>query len=174
MMSRFIGLAALGVALVAADQLIKYSIRNLMALGQSVPVVGDIIKLTYQTNTGAVFGIIKGANDYLIWIAIIAIGMILYLWDKFPRSLLARIFLVFILAGSVGNLIDRIFLGYVTDFIDIGFWPVFNLADSLVTVGVVGLVITMLQPDNTEKKTVKRAKAKTEPRVATKTKVKKR
>jgi len=131
--------------LLVIDQLTKLAIRTQVALNSSVPVVGNIFSITFIRNTGAVFGSLKGFNGIFIWTTVMAIGLVLYFWDSFPRNYPTRLFLMFIITGSVGNLIDRIFLGYVTDFIDFGFWPVFNLADSLVTIGVIGVVAMLVR-----------------------------
>ncbi len=88
--------------------------------------------LTLTTNTGAAFSLFQGQRYILIAISIIAIFFILKYYHErkyqFPLTL--------ILAGTIGNLIDRIFLGYVRDFIDLKFWPIFNIADTIITIGV--------------------------------------
>lgn len=135
----------LGALLLALDQLTKLAVRTFFHSSSSLQIIPNLFYLTYSQNTGALFGSFKGGNELLIWIALMAIGLILYLWDQFPKESCSAIFLTFILAGSLGNLIDRVFLGYVTDFLDFRIWPVFNLADSLVTIGIVGMVIIILK-----------------------------
>jgi signal peptidase II len=126
--------------LLVIDQLTKLAIRAMVPPNGSVPVFGNIFTLTFVQNTGAVFGSLKGFNGIFIWTTIIAIGLILYFWDSFPKNYPTGLFLTLIMTGSLGNLIDRIFLGYVTDFANFGVWPVFNVADSLVSIGVIGVV----------------------------------
>jgi len=124
--------------LVLADQLTKLLATKSLGSG-SIPVIGDILRLTYVKNTGAVFGILQNTNSILIWISFIVIGFILFYLDKLSKQEL--VFAALVLSGAIGNLIDRIRLGYVIDFIDLGFWPVFNIADSLITIGVIGLIL---------------------------------
>jgi signal peptidase II len=141
--TRKLNFVLLAVVLLVIDQLTKLAIRAMVPPNSSVPVFGNIFTLTFVQNTGAVFGSLKGFNGIFIWTTIMAIGLILLVWDSFPRNYPTGLFLTLILTGSLGNLIDRIFLGYVTDFANFGFWPVFNVADSLVSIGVVGIVVML-------------------------------
>ena len=134
-------LLAIGVALFALDQFSKWVIRNSMDVTQSIPIINKIFHITYIQNTGAVFGMLKGFGWAIVWLTIMALGIIVFYWDKFPNKFNSRLFLVFIVVGLVGNLIDRIVFGYVIDFLDFRIWPVFNLADSLVSIGVIGLIV---------------------------------
>jgi len=88
----------------------------------------------YTTNTGAAFGILQGQQLLLIVISFLVICFLLYYRKDYPLAL------GFLLGGTIGNLIDRLLLGYVIDFIDVGFWPIFNIADSFNTIGV-GLLL---------------------------------
>jgi len=142
---RFPWLVAIGVLLVIADQLSKYFVRTLMPEGAMVPVIRGFVYLTSTRNTGAAFGSLQNTNGILIWATLIAVGLILYLWNEFPKGRLSKVCLMLILAGTAGNLIDRIFLGYVTDFADFRVWPVFNLADSMVTVGISLLMMVLIR-----------------------------
>ena len=103
-------------------------------------VVDQITKhfLTTVTNTGAAFGILKGFNILLLVISLIALAIFFYVKDK-----KIKIPLTFLIAGIVGNSIDRIIFGHVRDFINLGFFPVFNLADSFNVVGVILLIIVL-------------------------------
>jgi signal peptidase II len=102
-------------------------------------------------NTGASFGIFKGHSFTLMIVDIIGIVLLLamafYIYRRLPNlvTLLNAIAFSLILAGTVGNLIDRIRLEHVTDFIDVGFWPVFNIADSAVTVGAAIIVFSLIR-----------------------------
>lgn len=127
---------------VAADQLSKFIIKNALVPGQSMPVIRDIFHLTYITNTGATWGLFKNNNTLFIFISLIAIGLFFYYYDKLPKPRLVN---AVILGGILGNLIDRIFLGAVVDFLDFRVWPVFNIADSCISVGVIVLLIFMIK-----------------------------
>jgi len=129
------------VILVIIDQLTKFLVTKNLVLSKSIPIISNILHLTYIKNTGAAFGIFQNMNSILIWVTFIVIGSILFYFDKIADSKLSSVFTAFILSGAIGNLIDRIRLGYVVDFIDFGFWPAFNIADSAITIGVIGLIL---------------------------------
>ena len=95
---------------------------------------------TYIQNTGMSFGLFRGSNDLLIWVAIIILGLLIYWYEQFDTKL-AQVGYWLIIAGLFGNLVDRIFRGFVVDMIDIGWFPVFNIADSAISVAVVLLLI---------------------------------
>jgi signal peptidase II len=149
-------LILLGVILLLLDQLTKSLVRLFFSPSTTVPLIKNIFHLTFAQNTGAIFGSFKGTNSLLIWLTLIAIGLILYLWDQFPKTRCSQLFLVLILVGSIGNLIDRISLGYVTDFLDFRFWPIFNLSDSMVSIGILGVVIAILRGEREEKKAIEK------------------
>jgi len=129
--------------LVAADQLSKLWIRSNLAVGESLFEVG-FFRLTYVQNTGAAFGLFQGQSFTLAIVVSVGVAALLlyalFFYRRFPRlnNRLNRVALGLILGGMIGNLIDRICFGYVADFIDIGIWPTFNIADSA---GVVGVII---------------------------------
>ena len=109
-------------------------------------IVKGIIPLSYLLNTGAGFGILKNSTALLIWISIIVIGLILYYYEKVPVKLKSvQIATALILAGAIGNLIDRIRLGHVIDFINLRIWPSFNIADSAITIGAILLIIYLVK-----------------------------
>ena len=127
--------------IVFLDQFTKLIISSRFTLGESVPVIKSIFHLTYIINKGAGFGILQNKQWFFIWFAVIVIGIILYLYDKIPASKYVQLGVGLILGGAIGNLIDRIRLNYVIDFLDFRFWPAFNIADSAVSVGAVILII---------------------------------
>ncbi len=132
------------LVVVALDQVSKFFIRANMALGQSIPEEG-FFRITYGTNTGGVFGIFANQAFLITLTAIVGVAAIL-IYSRYPlfNSLLVRIALGLLLGGAVGNLIDRIRFGEVVDFIDVGAWPVFNLADSAIVVGVILLACYLI------------------------------
>ncbi len=134
------------------DQIIKFIVHAKMSLGQSLPLINGIFHITYVQNTGAAFGILKGQNFLFIMISIVALIIIVFfhkdlLKENLPVSsgLSVRIAYGLILGGIVSNLFDRIRVGYVIDFLDFQVWPVFNLADSGVSIGAFLLIIKLLK-----------------------------
>lgn len=138
-------LYAIATGVVALDQLIKMAAVMLIEAGQSVPVAGRYLSLTIQHNTGAAFGMFPAASAALI---VLAIGIIILIIVYGVRLAGANRWLLWgiglALGGAVGNLIDRVCLGYVIDFIDVHFWPVFNVADIAITCGAILIIITLL------------------------------
>ncbi len=137
-MGRRLPYGLLFLAVLAVDQLSKALIRQL-PLGGSMTALPGLLQLTHVENTGASFSILAGNNQLLIWIALLVLGLLLYWHDAFTAPP-ERAGYALILAGLVGNLLDRLFLGAVTDLFDLGWWPVFNVADSALVVGVLTLV----------------------------------
>lgn len=128
--------------IICCDQLVKHGIRTGFDVGESLPVIEDVFHITYVRNTGAAFsmfagsGILTIALPIVITIACLVMIIIMYRRDE--------VFLMFaiglIISGGVGNLIDRICFGYVTDMMDFRIFPVFNVADIAITCGC-GLII---------------------------------
>ena len=141
---------------VVADQLSKMWIRSNLVVGQSLPETG-FFRLTHIHNTGAAFGLFRGQSFTLTIVAFVGIVVILFyalfIYRRFPfwDNLLGKSALGLVLGGTAGNLIDRLRLGYVTDFIDVGFWPAFNIADSAITVGVILFAYSLLRLARAEK-----------------------
>ena len=131
----------LGLFITVVDQVTKYAIRITFAAGESRPVIQGFFDLTYVRNTGAAWGILGGQNAYLTIISIVMLAAILI----FRRSFLSdtwehRIALGLMVGGILGNLMDRMRLGWVTDFLDFHWrgyhFPSFNVADSAICIGV--------------------------------------
>ena len=118
------------------DQLTKYLVRTNLLLGESWPDEG-FLRLTHGTNSGSAFGLFSSLTPLLIVASLVAIGFLIYFYrtHALPRPLL-RFAIGMILGGAVGNLIDRLRVGSVVDFIDVGPWPIFNVADSSIVVGM--------------------------------------
>ncbi len=130
------------------DQIIKFIIQRQMSPGESFPVIEDIFHITYIQNTGAAFGIFRGHNVLFIIISLAALVFILFFSrDILGKTLLPNISRGLILGGIISNLIDRIGIGCVIDFLDFQVWPVFNLADSGISIGAVLLIIQLLKSD---------------------------
>ena len=96
--------------------------------------------LSYIHNTGAAFGMLQGQTLSLIWLSVAVLGAIFFFYDSLQTTP-ELVCVALILGGTLGNLIDRLRLGYVVDYIDFRIWPAFNVADSALCVGVIGLVV---------------------------------
>ena len=138
-------LAGTAVLLYAADQITKALVVANVEFGDRHDVIGDLAQLWHVRNDGAAFSILPGATWLFVPVTFVAIGMVVY----FHRMLLGRgpwmqVVLGAILAGALGNLTDRLRLGYVIDFVSLGFgdtrFPTFNVADSAVVLGIGALV----------------------------------
>ena len=122
------------------DQLTKYLTIQLLAPGHSFPLRG-FFRFTHVHNSGSAFGILQGLNTPLIFVSFIGITILVLIYRSQPQpNNWLRLSLGLQLGGAFGNLADRLRLGFVTDFIDIGPWPVFNLADASIVTGLVLLV----------------------------------
>lgn len=149
-----LGMAALTLA---ADRITKSVIVDNLTLHQpwqpSAPWLQRVFSLTYTTNTGAAFGLFPDQGYLFVIVALIVITAIIVYYRYLPPGYaLARMALGLQLGGALGNLIDRLRQGYVVDFVDLNFWPmqnwpVFNLADSAIVVGVGLLALAMLRED---------------------------
>ncbi len=125
-----------GLGVLAFDQLTKQLVSSNMHLGESIPAEGWV-RITYGVNTGAAFGLFQDHTLLLTVLSVFAIGFLIYFYRTHSQlHPLFRLALGLQLGGAFGNLIDRVRLGSVVDFIDIGPWPIFNVADSAVVVGV--------------------------------------
>jgi len=125
------------LAILSLDQLTKFLAAKNLLYNQSVPVIKGIFQITLIHNRGAAFGILKNQISLFILTAIFAIVLIYLNLKENRHKKFYSISLSLILAGALGNLVDRIFLGYVIDFLDFRIWPVFNVADSAITVGAI-------------------------------------
>jgi len=138
---RFWGVAA---AILLVDQMAKLAVRHGLSLGVSVPVIQRVLDLTHVQNPGAAFGVFPGGTAAFL---VVSLGVCAFLGAAGPRLCLGRPLLFWALAcqfgGALGNLLDRLAFGVVTDFLDFHVWPVFNLADCALTVGA-GLLILYL------------------------------
>lgn len=136
--------AAIPILVLALDQLTKAWVRAELTLGEPVRVVGDWFRLLYTYNEGAAFGLHVGRYSSVVFLvlAVAASAAVLVLYFRTPpERQLERISLALILGGAMGNIIDRVRWERVVDFIQVGvaghYWPIFNVADSAVTVGAV-------------------------------------
>lgn len=125
------------------DQIIKILVRRFMYPSQSIQIT-NFLYLTHVQNKGAAFGLFKNMYFFLLFVGVLMVVLILYFHFNLKRDDIRQIPLGFILAGSLGNLTDRIFFGFVTDYIDFRIWPVFNLADTLINVGIFWILLSLI------------------------------
>jgi len=149
-------LLLIATIIVVIDQLTKFFIRRYMVYGETWAPwdwMMPYVRLLYIHNTGAAFGMFKDANPVFMVLAVIVSGVIIYYYPHIPEEeKVIRFALSLQLAGAVGNLIDRIIFGRVTDFLSVGNFAIFNVADSSITVGVFILLIAVWWQDRKEKK----------------------
>jgi signal peptidase II len=135
-------LVAVAVLVILADQVTKAAVKRSLGGGETISLLGGGVVLEYARNTGAAFSLFRAGGLPLAIVAIVvSAGILIYYRRTSTAPLLVRIALGLILGGAIGNLTDRIRLGYVVDFIDLRWWPVFNVADSCIVVGVALLVV---------------------------------
>ncbi|UNC92840.1 signal peptidase II [Candidatus Contubernalis alkaliaceticus] len=138
-------LLLLGIGVVFADQVFKYLVESYLYLGQSIPVIPNIFHITLLRNPGAIFGVMPNGRWFFIGITIVSLAVMALLMQEIPRGKnFMRVGLTLIIAGALGNLIDRLRFGYVIDFLDVGFWPVFNIADMALVIGAVFFIYEYL------------------------------
>ena len=139
------------------DQITKYLVvQNFAEIGDTVPLWSGVFHLTYVINTGAAFSFFRGQVDILRWISlIVSVVLIIFIWYSPKLTLLEQLGYGFILSGAIGNGIDRFLFGYVVDFLDFRLinFPVFNLADVAINIGVILLLIASFTNPSKPKKT---------------------
>ena len=144
MNKKYLIIFSIAFFIVFLDQLTKLFIKQNFQLNQSIPIVKNVLHLTYVTNTGSAFGLFKGLNLIFISFSIIVIIAILYNLKNIKENEKDLQFSVgLLLGGTIGNFVDRIAHGYVIDFIDFRIWPVFNIADGAVTISIILLIILL-------------------------------
>jgi signal peptidase II len=136
----FIVIAA---GLVILDQFIKWLVDAVWITGTSKVVIPKLITFTYSQNTGAAFGMFQGWTLFLILFSVIVIAVITYYYKQIPKKMVPWVALV--IGGAVSNLIDRVLLGHVVDYIQIVAWPTFNLADCGITVGTIAFGLWLIR-----------------------------
>lgn len=136
----FIGLIIIFVLLLL-DQISKVIINNTMQVGESIPIIGSFFKFLYVQNTGAAWSLFDGYKVFLLVISIFSICFFIYLYKdiSFSNKKTYSISLSIMIAGALGNFIDRLLFGYVRDFIDFfgTAFPVFNVADMCLVIGII-------------------------------------
>jgi signal peptidase II len=158
---RLAAFALIAALIIAADQATKEVVRRTLAVGETWPEGWELIRIAHVQNSGAAFGIFQGGGVFLVASSIIAIVAIAVFLFWAPGSRLYTAALSLILGGAIGNLIDRVARGVVTDFIDPTHYPAFNIADSAIVVGVSTLILLTLLEERRER-ALRRTAAPTE------------
>ena len=144
---QWVSLGIVATAALGADQLTKAIVTNRLDLGDEVHVIGPF-SIHHVTNSGIAFGLFARATPIVILLTTIAVAWMLYFFARSgSRHPVLPVALGLVIGGSVSNLIDRARLGHVTDFIDLKYWPAFNLADSFIVVGVAALLLALIAAD---------------------------
>ena len=145
------GLVAVAVAAVIADQVTKHVVTRTLGLDESVHVVGPL-SIHHVQNSGIAFGLFAGATGIVTFVTAAAVvWMVVFFARSGARHPVLPAALGLLVGGSLSNLVDRIRLHHVTDFIDLGWWPAFNLADSFIVIGVAILLGGLVAADRTPK-----------------------
>lgn len=144
-------LAAVVGAVILADQATKaYVVRHLEPYRSWMPIeeLAPLFRFTHVRNTGAAFGLFPQGGMFFVIVALIVTLVILYYYRQIEmQSWWVRLALGLQLGGALGNVVDRLRQGYVVDFFDVGFWPVFNVADSCIVIGVVIFALVLLREE---------------------------
>lgn len=139
-------LAIIALSVVGLDQLTKSIVASSLSEGESVRVIGDLLRITHIRNSGAAFGMLRGFGGLFALAALVGVVAFAAVLVRRP-STMTGIAAALVAAGALGNLTDRIFRGppgrgTVVDFVHLSFWPAFNVADSAISIGAVLLIIT--------------------------------
>lgn len=125
------------IGVIALDQFLKYKVTNSMVLGQSIPLIEDFFHFTYVLNPGAAFGILPNQRVFFLLTGGALLIMTLFFYPRIKKKdRLLKFGVINLVSGSTSNLIDRFQTGYVVDFIDFRFWPIFNVADIAIVLGM--------------------------------------
>lgn len=143
--ARYALVLVIALAVIVLDQATKVAVAHTLAGRAPVALAGGLIYLDYTRNTGAAFSLLQAHGSLFVVVAVVVSLAIVLSYRRIAgTSTLTRIALGLVLGGALGNLIDRVRLGYVVDFIDLRWWPVFNLADSAIVIGVILLVLATM------------------------------
>ena len=155
-------LVLISLAVIILDRVTKILVQSHLAEGESIPIVPGVMSLTYRAAGarvtlqfflagGAAFGMLEHQRLFFILMTVAVIAVLIYFWRRIKEeAIVVQLGAAFFLGGAVGNLIDRIETGFVIDFFDFYFWPIFNVADIFICVGV-GLIVWNIVMDECRK-----------------------
>ncbi len=143
---RILPMAVIGIIVLAIDQLTKYLVATRMELGESIPVLGEFFKITSHRNSGAAWGMFEGRMMFFYIITVFVLIFLIYFYKTEARNnFLMQLGITLLMAGALGNFIDRLLFQEVVDFADLLLitydFPIFNVADSALTIGVIIMLI---------------------------------
>jgi signal peptidase II len=130
---------------IVIDQGTKIIVRSRLAIGKNIPILGNVFSIEHIQNPGALFGMFPSSTRFFIVLSVFVTALIIFFIFRSPFSSFQLFTFGLIVGGIVGNLIDRIVFGYVTDFLYITHWPIFNFADSAIDIGLVLFVYYVLK-----------------------------
>lgn len=149
------GLAAVAIAAVVADQVTKHVVASHLSLDEKLQVIGPF-SIHHVQNSGIAFGLFSSATVIVIALTAVALGwMLIFFARSGARHPVLPAALGLVIGGSLSNLVDRVRLGHVTDFLDFRYWPAFNLADSFIVIGVAVLFATLILSDRKPRRTAR-------------------
>ena len=139
----------ISLIVILVDQISKLAVRFYLEYGRPHQILGDFFRLTYVENPGMAFGIQLGGQRFFTTFAVIAtVVIIVYIFKARTEKYILRVSLALILGGAIGNLVDRFLYGKVVDFLEVSVgsfrWPIFNMADTAVTIGMIILVVLII------------------------------
>ena len=142
-------LVIIASGLLIIDQITKFAVRSRMEIGETLPVFRGVLDFTYVQNRGAAFSLFQNSQLITVILPVITMvaGVIFLLHLRKKKEKLAELGVLLIISGGIGNLIDRTVMGFVTDMISVGGFPVFNVADICVTVGCAVLILWVIIGD---------------------------
>lgn len=143
---RLIPMMLIGLFILGLDQFTKYLVVRFMEEGESIPVLGEYLELTSHRNRGAAWGMFQDQMIFFYVVTVVVVAILVYVYIKEAKgNFLLQLAIVMLMAGSLGNFIDRILFQEVVDFIDVLIvfydFPIFNVADSALTVGVILMLL---------------------------------
>lgn len=150
-----VGLWIIIMGVFLLDQFSKFLVISFLELGDSFALIPGFFRITYTENPGAAFGILAYRTNFFLIITLILLFIIVVLLIKVDKKYyLLKVGLALQLGGALGNFVDRIRTGYVVDFFDFAFWPIFNVADVAIVAGVVILILFVIKEPDEEKENV--------------------
>lgn len=133
------------ISVLLVDQVSKYLVRLNMDLGESIPVIEELFHLTYIENPGAAFGMLANKTALFVILTLVIVGVMVYLALKMANKKSWSFYtFALVIGGALGNLVDRVYKGTVTDMFDFRIWPIFNVADMALVVGLLYIAYRLI------------------------------